>query len=72
MIRGAIWQNARDNGARYNVTFSRLYKDDEGWKTTTSFGRDDLPVVEKAADLAFWWIHQQRASDEPSGEGQNQ
>jgi hypothetical protein len=71
-IRASIWENVRENGARYNVTFARLYKDDDGWKTTASFGRDDLPVVEKVADLAFWWIHQQRATEGQPGDEQNQ
>ena len=40
------------------VTFGRLYKNaDESWKTTDSFGRDDLPLVEKIADLVPRWIH---------------
>jgi hypothetical protein len=27
------------------------------WKTTDSFGRDELPLVEKVADLVHRWIH---------------
>ena len=44
-IKAAIWQNETDNGIRYNVTVSRLYKDGNDWKQTESFGRDDLPVL---------------------------
>ncbi len=63
-IRAAIWENETKNGARHNVTLSRLYKDGEQWKDSTSFGRDDLPLVTKVADLAHLWIytHGQKAT----------
>jgi hypothetical protein len=44
-IRAAVWANPVDGMTRYNVTFSRLYKDEEGWKDSTSFGREDLPLL---------------------------
>ena len=57
-IRAAIWQNEKKGGeAWFNVTPSRLYKDDDGsWKDTVSFRRDDLPIVAKALDMAYQWI----------------
>lgn len=58
-IRAAIWQNQTDTGVRHNVTISRLYKDGDDWKDTTSFGRDDLPLVAKVCDLAHSWIYSQ-------------
>jgi hypothetical protein len=66
-IRAAIWANETENGVRHNVTFSRLYKDGEQWKDSTSFRRDDLVIVAKVADLAFSWIwaEQDRLSAEP-------
>ena len=64
-IRATLWANNGDKGTLYNVTFSRLYKDDSNnWKDSTSFSRDDLPIVEKAAAAAFSWIHQQRAEQQ--------
>ena len=53
-VKAAIWPNTTESGAvRHNVTFSRIYKDADGnWKSTSSFGRDDLLVVAKVADLA--------------------
>jgi hypothetical protein len=48
----------------------RIYKDGNDWKTTDSFGRDDLPLVAKVADLAHTWIFQQGAETENgSGRG---
>lgn len=60
-IKAAIWKNDTAGGVRYNVTFSRIYKDkdDDQWKSTDSFGRDDLLVLGKVADTAHTWIHQQ-------------
>ena len=58
-IKATIWENETENGTRYNVTVSRNYKDGEEWKQTGSFGRDDLPLVAKVADLAHSWIYEQ-------------
>ena len=59
-IRAAIWENETSNGTRHNVTFSRLYRDELGnWKDSTSFGRDDLPLLWKVADRVHTWILQQ-------------
>jgi hypothetical protein len=57
-VRAAIWANPGENGTtRYNVTVSRSYRDQEGnWHTTESFGRDDLLLLCKVADLAHTWI----------------
>ena len=38
------------------MTISRLWKDGIQWKDSTSFGRDDLPLVAKIADMAHTWI----------------
>jgi hypothetical protein len=60
-IRAAIWENETEIGTRHNVTVSRLYKDGDDWKDSTSFGRDDLPLVGKVCDLAHSWIFEQAA-----------
>ncbi len=62
-IKAVVWKNNTDAGVRYNVTLSRIYRDQEEWKSTDSFGRDDLLVVAKVADLAHTWIHQQSESE---------
>lgn len=66
-IKAAIWANETQNGVRHNVTFSRLYKDEDEWKSSDSFGRDDLPVVAKVADMAHTWIHQEGKNGKPNG-----
>ena len=64
-IRAAVWLNETDNGPRYNVQISRLYKDKaDKWKDSASFGREDLPLVAKVADLAMVWIYENPAAAE--------
>jgi hypothetical protein len=57
-IRSAIWENKTESGIRYNVTISRLYRDESGWQSSDSFGFEDLLLVEKAAHLAMKWIYE--------------
>jgi len=66
-IKAAIWANETDNGTRHNVTFSRLYKLDGGeWQDSTSFGRDDLPLLAKVADRVHSWIFEQTSQQNGS------
>lgn len=66
LIKAAVWKNETESGIRYNVSFSRIYKKegDDDWKSTDSFGRDDLLTVGKVADLAHTWIFSQSQDDE--------
>ena len=58
-IRATVWANEYEGVVRHNVTLSRLYKEDGGqWKDSTSFGRDDLPLVAKVADMVHTWIYE--------------
>jgi hypothetical protein len=77
-IRAAIWVNETETGPRHNVTVSRLYKDGDEWRDSTSFGRDDLPLVAKVADQCHTWIFEHgserngeegRSSDENGDSG---
>jgi hypothetical protein len=70
-IRAAIWQNETENGPRHNVTITRLYKDGDDWKDSTSFGRDDLPLVAKVCDQAHTWIFEQ-AAERSNGNGHHE
>ena len=55
-IKAAIWENTVSDIVRYNVTFSWIYKDQDEWKSSDTFGRDDLLVLAKVADQAHTWI----------------
>jgi hypothetical protein len=66
-IKATIWANQNDNGTWYNVVLSRNYKDGDEWKSSSSFGRDELLTVAKVADLANSWIHGQAQA--PANDG---
>lgn len=52
-VKAAIWRNEGEGGPRFNVTFQRLYRTEEGkWQSTAGFNRDDLLVLSKVADAA--------------------
>ena len=74
-IRAAIWENDTRNGTLHNVTFSRIYRDEEGnWQDSTSFGRDDLLLVGKVADRVHSWVCEQGriSAQESIGNGQGE
>lgn len=55
----------------HKVSLQRTYKDGKEFKTTTSFGRDDLPIVRLLTDRAWQFILDTEANhgrDENSAE----
>ena len=67
-VKAAIWRNETEGRTRHNVTFSRLYKEGEQWKTTQSFGSNDLLVLAKVADRVHSRIFELQQEDEPQAE----
>ena len=68
-IRATIWGNRTNRQTLwYSVTVSRKYRDGEQWKETTSFGRDDLPLLSKAVELAYGWIWKQTSQSNSESE----
>ena len=51
-VKATIWRNGTADQPRHNVTFARLYKDGDTWKSAQSFGRNDLLLLAKVADQA--------------------
>lgn len=49
-VKAAVWENETRSGMRFSVTVQRIYKDGDEWKTSDSFGRDDLPLLAKVLD----------------------
>lgn len=68
-IKAAVWENETQLGTRHSVTITRLFKADgernPSWRSTTSFNRDDLPLVAKVADLAHTYIFGLMQNDSP-------
>ena len=70
-VKAAIWENRTENGLRFNLTVARIYKDGDQWRSTDTFGRDDLLLLAKVVDLAHSWIfdHGSPASNEVFPQG---
>jgi hypothetical protein len=71
-ITASIWRLDTLKGPMFNVTFQRSYKDKvtDTWKTSSSFGRQNLLVLSLVAARAYEWINGQKAkrsaeADEP-------
>ena len=65
-IAASVFANDSKDKTYFNVAIERSYMDGEEWKHTKNFGRDDLLLVSKVADLAHSWIHaQQQARTTP-------
>lgn len=50
--KAAIWANESDGRSFFSVTFSRLYRTDDAWRSTSSFGLNDLPHLAMLAHRA--------------------
>ena len=73
-ISAAIWENQTEKGVRHNVTVTRSYKpENEDWKDSNSFGREDLLLVAKVVNEAHSWIFQNGSSNsaESNGDGED-
>ena len=66
-IQAAVWKNDTEKGSYFTVTINRRYRTGDGWKSSTAFSRNDLPLVAKVADLAHTWIY-----DNGNGESESE
>jgi len=57
-VKAVIWANnsGTEGRIRHAVSIQPVYRDGDTWATSDSFGRDDLPLLSKVADLAHTWI----------------
>jgi len=58
-VSASIWSQDADRGPVFNVTFQGSYRDEDTWKDSTSFGRNNLLVISLIAARAFEWIGNQ-------------
>jgi hypothetical protein len=62
-LRATIWKNDTTSGPMYNVTVSRMYRDNDQWRDSTSFGFDDLMNLAKLLFDAHTYIADLRERD---------
>ena len=55
-VKATVWENDGGGIPRCNVTFSRVYRDGDQWKTTQSFGFSNLLTLAKLAEQAHTLI----------------
>ena len=65
-VKATVWENEVGGITRHNVTFSRLYRDEDQWKTTHSIGFKNLLTLAKLADQAHTLIAERKAEAAPS------
>lgn len=62
-ISASLFENTSENGSTfYKVSILRTFKDGDQFKTTSTFGRDDLPIVETLTRQAWHEILKREAS----------
>ncbi len=49
-VKAVAFPNETENGIRHGISFSKLYKKDDKWESSSSFSRQDLPLLAKVAD----------------------
>jgi len=66
LVVASVFDQETQNGTIYNVSITRLYKekpDEPEWSRSSSFNRDDLPLVGEVSRQAWTWIHSQQQSE---------
>ena len=71
-VKATVWENEIGGITRHNVTFSRIYRDGEQWKTTQSFRFVNLLSVAKLADQAHTPLIAGRRAEAAPAAGDNE
>lgn len=58
-VEAAIWKQSTDDRLNFTIQLSKRYRDGEQYKSTTVFLGMDMLKVERVAQLADCWIHEQ-------------
>jgi hypothetical protein len=68
-LKLTIWKQESDKGPWFSVVPTRSYRDAQGnWRSSQSFGLDDLLLLAKLCDLADTWIRRERIKDNQNGQ----
>ncbi|MGL4445299.1 MAG: hypothetical protein ACRCU1_16865 [Alsobacter sp.] len=69
-VKASVFENRTEQGAFYKTSLQKVYRDGEEWKTTTSLGRDDLPVARLLLGRAWEFILETEAAARSSEQGE--
>jgi len=68
-VKVSVFENHERQNTWYKVSVQKIYRDvQEQWKTTTSLGRDDLPIAQLLLGKAWEFILDQEAANAKAGE----
>jgi len=63
-LSAAIWANkTKDGKTVHSVTFTRVYRQGEEFRDSTSFGRFDLLAIARLAQDAYAFLSQQERTN---------
>lgn len=56
-VKVSIFENRSGDTFFHKFTIQKIYRDDQGaWKTASSYGREDAPIISLLTDRAWEWI----------------
>ena len=55
-VRASIWANKTERGLLYSVTLSRSFKKGTEWKNSSSFSREDFPLIARLLEASERWM----------------
>ncbi len=55
-VKVAVFENKAGENKFHKVSLQKIYRDGEAWKTSTSLGRDDLPIAQLLLGKAWDFI----------------
>jgi hypothetical protein len=60
-IKVSVWKNEKEKYSTFSVSANKAYKtkDSEDWKYSTSFDKDEIPLLTKALDRAHSFIYEE-------------
>ena len=61
-VKVSVFENHAQESVFHKVTLQKIYREGEEWKTSTSLGRDDLPIARLLLGHAWEYILTQEAS----------
>ena len=68
-VQASLFTNTSENGVPFHkVTVTRSYRDGDTWKSTSSFSRDDLPLVWTVVQQAWREILERESTQRPTEE----
>ena len=66
-LTASVFENHSENGSSfYKVSITRTYKDGDTFKSTSAFGRDDLPLVAELSRQSWLSIMDREATESKS------